>query len=448
MRMQFGLSAFTRSRGDLPDLPVVNMFAEQAPTEEGGVVLQSRPGLVDRAADMGAGPVQALFKADGVLDGALYGMSGSNLYRETVSLGALDGSGFASMAGYEDYLFANKGGSVWSYDGMTLAALAFPDGANVKKILVGASRLICLRSDTQTFYWSTALATTVGALDFAAAENQPDRLRDMLFIKDALVLGGAETVEFWPNTNDSELPFQPLEGAVWRVGVKNTGAMCLYGTTFAVVTSENRVALGDQENIVSTPGLEALIEASANAYLFPFLIDGTELLALRIDSGTWVFNRRSGTFSTFETWEGQDWTPSCFDGGVFGSSVDGTTFSFSAHVDEGGVMERRFRAGFPLNGGGVPIHSISLRCNIGQTPYLTGTYADPIVEMRLSRDGGKTWGEWRAKTLGVQADYRKTVRWNNCGLASHPGLLAEFRVTAPVDWRVSDVLLNEQRGGR
>ena len=40
MRMQFGLSAFTRSRGDLPELPVVNMFAEQAPTEEGGVVLQ------------------------------------------------------------------------------------------------------------------------------------------------------------------------------------------------------------------------------------------------------------------------------------------------------------------------------------------------------------------------------------------------------------------------
>ena len=110
MRMQFGLSAFTRSRGDLPELPVVNMFAEQAPTEEGGVVLQSRPGLVDRAAGMGAGPVQALFKADGALDGALYGMSGSNLYRETVSLGALDGSGFASMAGYEDYLFANKGG--------------------------------------------------------------------------------------------------------------------------------------------------------------------------------------------------------------------------------------------------------------------------------------------------------------------------------------------------
>ena len=448
MRMQFGLSAFTRARGDLPDLPVVNMFAEQAPTEEGGVVLQSRPGLVDRAADMGAGPVKALFKADGVLDGALYGMSGANLYREAVSIGALDGSGFASMAGYEDYLFANSGASVWSYDGVTLAALSFPDGANVKKILVGASRLICLRADTQTFYWSTALSTTVGALDFAAAENQPDRLRDMLFIKDALILGGAETVEFWPNTNDAELPFQPLEGAVWRVGVKNTGAMCLYGTTFAVVTSENRVVLGDQDNVVSTPGLEALIEASANAYLFPFLIDGSEMLCIRLDSGTWMFNRRSGTISTLETWEGQGWTPSCFDGGVFGSSIDGATYSFSAHLDEGGVMERRFRAGFPLNGGGIPIDSISLRCNVGQTTYLTGTYSNPAVEMRLSRDGGKTWGEWRGRTLGVQGDYRKTVRWNNCGMASHPGLLAEFRVTAPVDWRVSDVLLNEKRGGR
>lgn len=445
-RMQFGLSAFTRARGDLPELPVVNMFAEEAATEAGGVVLQSRPGLVDRSASMGSGPVKALFKADGVLDGALYGISGANLYRQTTSLGALDGTGYCSMAGYEDYLFANCGASIWSYNGVTLSALSFPDGANVTKILTGASRLIALRSDTQTFYWSTPLSTTIDALDFASAENQPDRLRDMLFIKDALVLGGAETVEFWPNTNDSELPFQPLEGAVWRVGVKNTGAMCLFGTSFAVVTSENRVVIGDQDNVISNAGLEALIADSGNAYLFPFLIDGTEFLCLRIDAGTWVFNARSGTFSTFETL-GADWSATCFAGGVFGSD-SGATYAFSGHVDQGGTLERRFRAGFPLNGGGVPVESISLRCNVGQTGYLSGTYANPVVEMRLSRDAGKTWGEWRAKTLGSQGDYRKTVRWNGCGLASAPGLLAEFRVTAPVDWRVSEVLVNEPRGGR
>jgi len=59
MRLQFGLTAQERARGDLPELPVINMFAEEAPTEETGIVLQSRPGLLDRVEDMGAGPVQA-----------------------------------------------------------------------------------------------------------------------------------------------------------------------------------------------------------------------------------------------------------------------------------------------------------------------------------------------------------------------------------------------------
>jgi len=100
MRLAFGTSSNERTRGDMPELPVVNMFAEAATTEETGVVLQSRPGLVDRVVDMGAGPVQALFKGDGVLDSALYGVSGGSLYREGVLIGLVDGSGPFSMAGF------------------------------------------------------------------------------------------------------------------------------------------------------------------------------------------------------------------------------------------------------------------------------------------------------------------------------------------------------------
>lgn len=69
MRIPIGLSSYERAEGDLPELPVINMFAEEAPTEEGQVVLQSRRGLDDRSADMGVGPVKALFQLDGVVSG-------------------------------------------------------------------------------------------------------------------------------------------------------------------------------------------------------------------------------------------------------------------------------------------------------------------------------------------------------------------------------------------
>lgn len=452
--VEFGLSSFERGRGDLPELPVINMFVEETPTEERGVVLQSRPGLEDRAADMGFGPVLQLFQRNGVLSGVLFGVSEGILWQGTSQLGAIDGDGPFSMAGYGNFLFVAGGDSLWGWDGATLTDIAFPDSASVLKVIIAASRAVCIRADTGQFYWSDVLETDIEALDFATAENQPDELLDCLFLDDILILFGAETVEFWPNTQDAELPFQPLEGRVIEKGIRGTGCAAAFGSTFAWVTNEHTVCVSDENNVISNPGLQAKIEASSAVSLFSFLIEGLEFLALRLDDETYVFNTRAGRWSQFQSRDAVlgtpiNWIPHCFAGGVFGSSIDGRTLAWSTgHQDLESVLERRFRAGFPLNSGGLQISNASLRCNVGQTPFLEGTYVAPLAEMRLSRDGGKTWGAWRQKSLGEQGQYRTQVRWRACGMASRPAFLAEFRVTAPVDFRVSDVLVNEAFGGR
>ncbi len=447
-RMQFGLSAFERARGDLPSLPVENMWAEKAPTEETGVALQSRPGLADRGANMGSGPILSLFKADGVLLGSLLGVSGHSLYSGTFEIGIVDGSGPFFITGYEDLAFLAGGGSLWSFDGSTLATVAFPDGANVTKVLVGASRAICLRADTEKFYWSDPLTSTIDSLSFASAENQPDRTLDLLFIDDVLIDFGAETVEFWPSTPDADLPFQPLEGRVFESGIKATGCATEFGSTFAWVTNNNQVCLSDPDNIISEPGLEALIEASSHARLQSFFIEGTEFLWLKIDTGDWVYTARWGKWSKFSTYLRTGWLPSCYAGGVFGSSLDGRTMVWGpGHLDLDLPLERRFRAGFPMNAGGMTVSNVVLRANIGETPYLEGDYVSPMVEMRRSLDGGKTFGKWRAVSLGVQGQYRKKVQWTGCGMAGQPGWISEFRCSAPVPFRVSDVLYNVPYGG-
>lgn len=447
--IQFGLSSYERGRGDLPELPVINMFAEEAPTEDTGVVLQSRPGLSDRSADMGNGPVDCLFQRDLVLSSALFGVSGGHLYQGTTDLGAIDGDGPFSMAGYENALFIAGGAGLWLWNGTALSQVSFPDSADVSKVIVGASRAICIREDTGKFYWSDSLETDVEALDFATAENQPDRLKDCLFVDDVLVLFGAETVEFWPNTQDDDLPFQPLEARVIERGIKATGCAVQIGSTFAWVTSENQVCLGDENNILSNPGLEERIEASETCRLFTFTIGGVEFLALRLDDETQVWGWRSKLWSEFQSYGQTNWIPQCFAGGVFGSAVDGRTIEWgTGHLDFGGVLERRFRGGFPINSGGLIVGNVQLRCNVGQTPFLTGDYTEPVVEMRLSRDAGQTFGSWKAVSLGSQGNYRTRVQWRALGQASQPGFLAEFRTTDPVPLRVSDVLINEQWGGR
>lgn len=440
----FGLSSYERAEGDLPGLPVVNMYAEQ--TESEGVVLQSRRGLVDRSADMGSGPVEALLDADGVLSGDLIGIGGGTLYRGTTSIGAIAGSGVARLAGNELGAMATKGAGLYYYNGSTLATVAFPDGASVADVFVGGARFWAIRKDTGRLYWTDVLETDVEALDFVTAESFPDRLLQGLWIDGMPILFGAESIEFWQQTRSNNPPIAPLQNMVIERGIKNTGAACQFNETFAAVTNEDTVILGAQGQIISNPGLQERIGASSQAFLFTFLIDGTELLAMRIDGETQVFNGQ--TWSKFET-NGGNWAAQCWAAGTFGSATNGKTLTFSAgHSELGGVLERRFRGGLPINGGGVNIDSLRLRANAGQTTFLSGDYAPGEVEMRVSRDAGQTWGPWIATSLGAQGEYNKRIEWRALGQASAPGFMCEFRVTDPIPLRVSGVFVNEPYGGR
>ena len=445
--LSYGQTSFERAEGNLPGLPVVNMYLEATSSE--GNVLQSRRGLEDRSADMGAGPVEALFKRDGVLTGALFGVSANSLYRETLLIGAIVGGGPVSIAGNETGIMIAAGSSLYAYDGTTLAAVAFPDSASVVKVVEGASRFIAIRANSGKFYFTPPLGQTFDALDFATAESESDQLLDALFVDDALILFGRETTEFWPNTGDNNLPFQPLQGRTLERGVKATGCATSLGSSFAWVTNANTVCIGDENNIISHPGIEEDIAASASVRAFNFFIEGTEFLCVRLDDKSHIYSLRTGAWSEFATVGRDNWEAQCFAGGVFGSAYDGATLEWADGYEElGGALERTFRAGLPINGGGVDIANVRLRTNPGQTPFLSGDYADATVEMRVSRDAGQTWGDWRSVSLGAQGEYRKRVEWRALGLASYPGFLAEFRVTDPVPFRVSGVFANEPWGGR
>jgi hypothetical protein len=207
--------------------------------------------------------------------------------------------------------------------------------------------------------------------------------------------------------------------------------------------------LQDENTILSNPGLEEQIKASASVSLFTFLLGGIEFLALRLDTETHVWSWRSKRWSKFSSYGKANFIPQCFAANVFGSSIDGRTLAWgSGHSDLGGVLTRSFRAGYPLNSGGYSVSNVQLRANVGQTPFLAGQYAEPVVEMRMSRDAGQTWGNWRATALGAQGKYRRKAQWRACGMASHPGFLGEFRCSDPVPFRVSEALVNEPYGGR
>jgi hypothetical protein len=50
--------------------------------------------------------------------------------------------------------------------------------------------------------------------------------------------------------------------------------------------------------------------------------------------------------------------------------------------------------------------------------------------------------------LGATGEYRTVPTWRRLGQFDFPGALFEFRVTDPVDFRVSAVKANDPLGGR
>lgn len=444
----YGISTFERRRGDFPELPVVNMLAEDIPTEP-GITLQSRPGLENASVNMGSDPVKELFQIDGVLNNGLFGVAATNLYKDGTSVGAINGTDNVSFAGYEDVVFVNAGESIWAYDGTTLTELSFPDSADVSKIVVGASRLVALRKDTGKIYWTSPLGTTVDALDFATAENSPDTLKDILFLSDRLILFGSETVEIWPATGDDELPYQPLPGATYPVGVKEVGNACLFNRSFAWITNYNEVCFNSPENILSDPELQTRIAASTTSHLWTFFVDENEFLVVTLDSETWVYGGRSQVWSRLESFGQSNWVCQCYENGNFGTTLNGQLVQWStdSYEDLGGPMNRSFSGWIPLTGEPLWLGNIVLRTNPGTTPFLSGDYADPVVELRTSLDGGRSWNEWQSRTLGQQGQYRAKTVWSSMGQFGYPGVLAQVRCSDPVPFRISGLSFNEPFGG-
>lgn len=446
--LKYATSSFDRDRGNFPELPVINLFAEQVPAEE-NVAMQSRPGLQNSGTSMGAGPVKQLFHIDGVLSGQTFGVSAGHLFANGTDLGAINGSGHVSMAGFETLVFACAGQDVWMYNGTALSSVTEPGGFQVTAIAVGSSRLIVIDKDTGKFYWSDVLSSTVDALSFATAENSPDKLKDLLFIGDTLLLFGTETVEWWPvSSANANLPFTPLVGKTFQVGIRDTGCAALFGNTFAWVTNNNQIAVGDPQNIISTPSLDEKISKSTAVSLWTFRLEGIQFLAVRLDNMTWVFSQASSQWSEFQSYNQTNWIPQCYANGSFGSSIDGNLIQWSTdHQDFGNILERRLRAGMPITAGSQRLDNLVIRTNPGQTPFLTGLYSDPTVELRTSRDGGFTWSNWKDRSLGTNGKYRANVQWRSLGMFGYPSMLVEIRVTDPVPFRLSGITVNEGYGG-
>lgn len=449
-------STIRRGRGELPQLPLVNMFIEQAVTEPRQFSLISHPGLAEQETAWGSGPVGALFQMDGVIDGKTAAVSGQALLVDGVELSALTGEVVPSIAGNEIGIAATQGEDGVYYDGATDSAIDFPDGAPIRKLIEQGGRFIGLRDGTGSWYFTEVLTDALVAgvltfdpLNFATAESEPDELVDAVAMQNMLVLGGKTTIEFWGKTGDSELPYAPITGRVFQKGVRDTGCMATFDNTVAWVSPENIVyRAGNVPERISDPGIEELIAASATCRLDSYFFEGHEFLKVHLDAVAVELDAQTSQWAERKTGVGVFQGGPAITGPIFGGFTDGLLYDLAAYEDLESHHERSFCVFQPINGGALPINNLGIRTNPGHTDFLTGDYTDPTIELFVSYDGGLTYDTPLQEQLGEAGEYRKEVEWRALGSADAPGFYAKIRVTDPVSFRCSGAFINEPHGGR
>ena len=448
----FGTGAYKRQVGGLPELRTVNSFMEKSPASPTGYVMLGRPGLT-AFASVGTQPVRGIFSQPGTFGGDPVSVAGVTVYRNGTSLGTIPGTSRVTFAGNGLEMVIAGGGTLYRTDGVSVFPVTFPDAAGVSIVAYLGSYFVASRAGSQKFYWSNLLdGSTWQALNFSSAERDPDNLVGVSTVSDELWLFGETTTEVWYQGGDATAPFIRAQGRLYYKGCRARDTIAKADNTVFWVGNDGIVYRGDNVPLrVSDFGIEERISRSAVADLraWGFVFEGHSFYSLTTTEGTFVYDAATGEWAEFASYNRAGWRAhvgtQIGDGRVIaGDDTTGQLWLVdrNALTDGADPIVRLFSAGVPTAGGGFSLDSVLLDMSTG------GAVAGktPVIEMRRSGDGGRTYSDWRQASAGRTGEYRRRIAWRRLGHIEEPGVVMEFRMTDAAPWRISRLRINDASG--
>ena len=426
---------------------LVNLYAQPNPRgSRTAATLYGTPGLKAWASGLGA-PVRVHRFALGYL----YALAGTTLYRvdsagtATACTGAtLPSSGNAMMSDNGTQLCVLVDGSGFIVTGTTITQITSPDFNAASSVDYVDGYFIFTRLNTAQFFISDLYDGLVyDASEFATAESSPDNLvrvlvdhREVWLFKE----GANPTIEVWINSGAAAFPFERIAGAILERGTAS-GLSCAKADNGVFWLGDDRIvyrAAGYQPARISTHVEEEILRTatvsdaigwtySQGGHTFYVLELPTTGRTLVYDAATNAWHERSsgaaggawrarGAVKAF----GKVLVGDTQGGNVPELDLDtyselGSTLISTAQAFVGGDNRRKFMASCELE----------FEPGVGIS---TGQGSAPTVMLRISDDGGRTWGNEKTGSAGAMGAYRVRAQWNRLG---------SFRQRA-MAWTISD----------
>lgn len=318
-----------------------------------------------------------------------------------------------------------SGGSLYSYNGSTWAAKT--PGFIVGALLWMDGYFIAAERDTNRFHVSTDLDTWG---DVASAESRGDSIVAMLARGSELVLVGTDTIEFWAHTGAPDFPFERVTGATISTGTAFSRSVCLVQGVPYLIVGKGAVTSVDPQATppyiaritgyslepVSTPDIGRVITNwyPGGVVAFGFSLGGRPMyvasqtgdIGIIYDAATGLWSELSG-----------DAIGRCrvaHESPLFG--VVGSTSGVPVvlrKLDSGvhDYFERRIITDHVVSPDGERFTVDSLRLDMATNMDA----AEKQVKLKVSRDGGLSWGAEQSVGLGTTTGPQKKVEFRRLG---------------------------------
>lgn len=317
----------------------------------------------------------------------------------------------------------------------------------------------------RTFYISNLNDPNIWSpLDFGVKESNPDPNMVVAAAYEILHVGGSQTTELWQNTGNGLFPFQRLPGGgVIDTGWVNPWLWCKMDGTLIWLGFDARGEYAAWQLQGATPvriSNHAIENHWSNfdmsgASVFSYVENGHVFACFHfpIPDETWVYD---STIGPAIGWHKRlSW-----DGAVFHADR-GRYHGFTANmhcvgdpntndlylqsmnfVDENCNCIRRIR---------VCPHLVDEKKRHFYTRFrmymLTGACPPtltPVCSLRLSNDGGYTWGSYLDMPMGTTGQYKKMVEWYHLGMARDR--VFEWSCCEPLDIVIADAYIESLPG--
>lgn len=380
-----------------------------------------------------------------VMDGVLYVVADTTLYSVAsdgteTSLGTIEGSGRVGIAenGYQLVVVNGTKGWVYNKTSGVFAEITDADFPEADDCCFIGNYIVFVDQDTDEYFWSDlADATSYDALNFASAETDTDGLLGVLALQGDLWLFGGDSVEVHRLTGSADT-FERI--AIIEKGLAATFAKAKLDNTVYWLGEAGTVyrAQGYAAVRVSTGPIEKAIasETLSEAFAFAYEEAGHAFFVLSFPNGkTWVYDVATRMWHRRKSFEMDRWRANtyvyAYNKHLVGDTANGQMWELDSETFTEGsdplIAERKTQYHHE-NGSPFSVSEIELffKPGVGLT---TGQGSDPLVDVAYSKNGGRTFSNFRTVKIGKIGEYERRARLYRFG---------QFKGSAMLYLRISD----------